>query len=138
MPVKDKYHDLVITALQKEEWQIVSEHYFLPIGKKKSYVDIAADKPIAATKGDEKILVEIKSFVGKSEMVELEKALGQFSLYVVALEIVEPDRELFLAIPEEIYLDLFLDAIIQKVLQRNQIKLFTFDVLNETIVRWIK
>ncbi|MEM6699993.1 MAG: element excision factor XisH family protein [Bacteroidota bacterium] len=135
---KDAYHDIVVRALEKENWDITKEHYFLPIGKKKAYADIAAEKVIAATKGKDKILVEIKSFVGKSEMTDLQKALGQYGLYTVALEDKEPERKLFLAIPRETYEDLFMEPIIQKVLERQGINLLVFDIKKEEIVKWIK
>ncbi len=138
MPVKDKYHDIVVKALEKDGWEVTHDHYFLPVGSRKSYVDVAAEKPISAVKGTEKILVEIKSFIGRSEMTELQKALGQFNLYVVALEDLEPERTLFLAVPDPTYRDLFAEPIIQKVIKRSEVKLLTFDIETETIVQWIK
>lgn len=78
-------------------------------GRKYTYVDIAAEKIFVAEKEGRKIAVEVKSFVGKSDIVELEKALGQFRLYRFALRKKEIERELFLAIPKEVYNELFVN-----------------------------
>jgi len=45
------------------------------------YVDLGAEQLLAAEKRGQKIAVEIKSFVGRSDVDDLEKALGQYLLY---------------------------------------------------------
>lgn len=54
--------------------------------KKKLFVDWSAEKLLAAEKGERKIAVEIKSFVGKSDINDLEDAVGQYVLYETLLE----------------------------------------------------
>ena len=54
-----------------------------------------------------KIAVEIKSFVGRSEVDDLENALGQFVLYQDLLEEKEPERELFLAVRRKAFDGIF-------------------------------
>ena len=44
--------------------------------------------------------MEIKSFVRTSEIKDLEDALGQFVLYAQLLKRYDPDRKLYLAVPE--------------------------------------
>ncbi len=50
----------------------------LQVGIHKMYIDLGAKKLIAAEKGERKIAVEIKSFISKSEINDLENALGQY------------------------------------------------------------
>ncbi len=59
-------------------------------------------------------------------------------MYRIALELKEPDRLLYLAIPENKYLDLFLEPIIQMLFERNQVRLLTFNKTPATIIRWIE
>jgi len=83
----------------------------LKIGKKDLYVDLGAERLLAAEKANEKIAVEIKSFMGRSELDDLEKAVGQYTLYHDVMAESEPDRVLFLAISEDVYVDLFQEPI---------------------------
>jgi len=76
MPAKDIYHDTVKRALIKDGWTITKENLYLPWGGTETYIDIAAEKVFIAEKEGRKIAVEVKSFVGKSNLSELEKAVG--------------------------------------------------------------
>ena len=68
---------------------------------------LRAERLLAAVKAERKIAVEIKSFVGMSEIVELEKAVGQYIVYEDVLSEVECERRLYLAVHEHIYQNLF-------------------------------
>lgn len=99
MPARDALHEKVKAALIKDGWTITADPFFLRWdGSDKLFVDLAAERLIAAEKGAEKIAVEIKTFAGKSKIEDLEKAVGQFIVYQTALDDSEPDRILFLAI----------------------------------------
>jgi Holliday junction resolvase-like predicted endonuclease len=137
MPAKDIYHDTVKRALEKDGWKITKENLPLRWGRKYTCVDIAAEKLFSAEKEGRKIAVEVKSFVGKSDMVELEKALGQFRLYRLALRKKEQDRELFLAIPKEVYNELFLSPDGFELIESEDLRLITFDIEKEAVVQWI-
>ena len=137
MPAKDIYHDTVKTALIKDGWTITQDPLSLRYGKKDFFIDLGAEKLLAAEKGREKIAVEVKSFIGPSEIQDLENALGQFVLYQNALSVLEPDRTLFLAIREAVYVDLFEEAIGKLLLERNLLRLLSFDPDQEVITRWI-
>ena len=60
-----------------------------------------------SVQGETKIAVEIKSFLGPSKISEFYGALGQFITYRLALQIIEPERILYLAIPENLYENFF-------------------------------
>jgi hypothetical protein len=100
------------------------------------YVDLGAERVLAAEKGTRKIAVEIKSFVGASEMHDLEVAVGQYVLYHDILAVVEPDRELFLAVAGEIFRELFEDPIGKVLIDNRRIRLLVFDPHVETIQQW--
>src|SRR5690349_24371337 len=78
-----------------------------------------------------KIAVEVKSFLGKSGITELEKAIGQYVLYRSLLRWEEADRSLFLALPEEAY-NAVLDSVSgEELISGEAIKLVLFDVVEE-------
>ena len=60
---KDIFHDAVKTALVKEGWQITHDPYAFELGEVSFRIDLGAERVIAAERGDEKIAVEIKTFV---------------------------------------------------------------------------
>ena len=66
MPAKDIYHQIVKDALIKDGWTITDDPLKLTIGSRSLYVDLGASKLLAAQKEDQKIAVEIKSFLGAS------------------------------------------------------------------------
>ncbi|MEM1123969.1 MAG: element excision factor XisH family protein [Bacteroidota bacterium] len=103
---KDKYHHTVVEALESDGWTITDDPLYLDIFTTTLEVDLGAERLIAATKGKEKIAIEIKSFIGVSRISDFYKALGQFNYYLTIMEDDEPDRTLFLAIPETAYNDL--------------------------------
>jgi len=79
---------------------------------------------------------EIKSFIGKSSISEFHTAIGQFFNYRVALEEKEPKRQLYLAVPLDIYYSFFELRFIQTVVKRFQIYLIIYDPIGEVIVEW--
>lgn len=103
-----------------------------------AYVDLAAERIIAAEKGDEKIAVEIKSFLGTSWLSDFHTALGQYLDYRVALRQRDPERQLFLAVPIDVYQAFFIRPFVQTVCQEYTITLLTFDPQTEEICAWIK
>ncbi len=137
MPAKDIYHDTVKRALEKDGWTITAENLRLPFGGTDAYVDIAAEKIFIAEKEGRKIAVEVKSFIGKSNLTELEKAVGQFIIYRLAMRRQEPERELFLAVQEKIYNKLFINPDVIELIESENIKIVVFDDAKQELVRWI-
>lgn len=136
MPAKDTYHDLVRTALEKEGWSITHDPYRLMLGKRKGFIDLGAEKLLAAERDGQKIAVEIKSFLRASNLDEFEDALGQFLIYKVALERKEPDRVLYLALPVAAYEDLFDDSFFQDILKRFDVRLIVYSEKQQVILLW--
>src|SRR5258708_2503832 len=99
MSAKDRFHTHVRDALIAEGWVITHDPYRLTIGRRKAFIDLGAEMPLAAEKDGRKIAVEVKSFLGPSELDDLENALGQYGVYRAILKLREPDRILYLAVP---------------------------------------
>jgi XisH protein len=136
---RDKFHFLVRTILENEGWTISHDPYFIRLGKRKGFVDLGAERTIlGAEKEGEKIAVEIKSFLGLSEVDQFEDALGQILLYRPALKKIEPDRILWLALPYDIYSNLFDDSYFQEIAELYELKMIVYDEKNKTIVSWKK
>jgi hypothetical protein len=136
---KDKYHDLVRLALEGEGWTVTHDPYKIKIGRRRGYIDLDAEREvIGAERGNEKIAVEIKSFLGTSDLYEFEDALGQFIIYCLALEEIEPERILYLAIPVKFYERFFDDTFFVRLLKRFSIHLIIYNLTNSQIEKWIK
>lgn len=136
MPAKDLFHDTVKTALERDRWTITDEHLFIQVEDVDFYIDLAADRLLAAERTGQKIAVEIKSFLGASDVTEFHLALGQFLNYRSALRLTEPERTLYLAVPEDVYDEFFRRRFIQRAIEEHQLKLLIFNPEREEIVRW--
>ncbi|CCI18477.1 FdxN element excision controlling factor protein [Microcystis aeruginosa PCC 9807] len=137
MPAKDIFHDCVKHALIKDGWIVTDDPLSLKIGKKDLFIDLAAEKILMAEKGTEKIAVEIKSFIGTSEVEDLKNALGQYVLYEKIIKHQLLDRTLYLAIREKTFNSLFHQEIGQILLEEKTLKLIIFNPDNEVITQWI-
>ncbi|MEZ2276993.1 MAG: XisH family protein [Microcoleus anatoxicus] len=137
MSAKDIFHNTVRSALEKDGWTITHDPLFLqPSQRAKMKIDLGAEKLLSALKGNRRIAVEVKSFVGLSTISEFHTAVGQFLNYRIALEKLEPERVLYLAVPADVYRNFFTDSFIQEVIGRLQIKLLVFVVEKEEIALW--
>jgi hypothetical protein len=136
MPARDRYHNEVRSALVKDGWTITHDPLRLRWGAKDMYVDLGAEQLLAAEKGARRIAVEVKTFGGASEMDDLEKAVGQYVLYHDVLGRVEPDRDLYLAVSEATYLDLFEEPVGRLLIENGRVRLLVFDPQAEVIRRW--
>ena len=134
---KDKFHAHVRKALENDGWIITHDPFKIMIGQRRGYIDLGAEL-IGAEKETEKIAVEIKSFLGLSDLDQFEDALGQFLIYFYALTKREPDRVLFLAVPSLFYEGFFGDPFFVELAGHFQLKIAVFDESEPTIVKWIK
>lgn len=137
MPAKDIFHNIVVTALQKDGWIITDDPLKLKWGLRELFVDLGAKKLIAAQKGETKIAVEIKSFIGKSPINELENALGQYILYRNILEETEKERSIYLAIRRSTYQEIFSEPIGVLAIKKSNLYILVFDEKKEEVIQWI-
>jgi XisH protein len=136
MPARDLDHDHVRRALVNDGWTITHDPLRLRWGVRDLYVDLGAERLLAAQKGAQKIAVEIKSFAGPSMVDDLEKAIGQFTVYHDVLETTEPDRILYLAVSETAYHNAFEDPLGQLLLAKRRAKLLIYSDDTEMISQW--
>ncbi len=130
---KDRFHQVVRIALEKEGWQITADPYEISIDEVDFEIDLASEKLLAATRENQKIAVEIKSFIGSSNISDFHTALGQFLNYRNALAIVEPERQLYLAVRSKVYESFFQRRFVIATVKQYDIKLIVYNVDQETI-----
>lgn len=133
---KDIYHDTVRVALEKDGWTVTDDPLTLKVGKRSTYIDLGAEKLLAAEREGQRIAVEVKSFVSPSLVKDLEQALGQYIMYGQVLKMQNSDRLLYLAIAETVFLDFFSEELPQLMIELNNLKLLIFDPDLEEIVKW--
>ncbi|QLE58235.1 XisH family protein [Nostoc sp. TCL26-01] len=137
MPAKDTYHDAVKNALIKDGWVITFDPYPIKYEEVKLLADLAGEKTISATREGELIVIEIKSFLGRSTMREFETALGQYLIYKTFIYITNPDYKIYLAISKNIHEKFFQQSAIQLILHKYQVLLLVVDINKEEIIEWI-
>jgi hypothetical protein len=137
MAAKDLFHEAVKRALEKEQWVITDDPLKIEIGGTKLEIDLGAEQILAAERAGEKIAVEIKTFLGDSPVTDYHTALGQFLNYRLALELSEPDRILYLAVPVTVHQAFFQREFAQLSVERYQIKRLIYNPIQEVIVQWI-
>ena len=133
---RDLFHDAVRHALEKDGWTITADPLKLEFGTVKALVDLGAEKIIAAERGLQQIAVEIKSFIGPSEINDFHTALGQFLNYRKLLDLTDPTRELFLAIPLETQISFFSTDFPKMMIEDYNVKTLVYDPTAEVIVQW--
>jgi XisH protein. len=137
MSRRDNLHLSLRRTLEKDGWAITDDPLILVLEQTLLKADVGAEKFFAAEKSGRKIAVEIKDFDSPSVISELEKTMGQLQLYQWALEEQEPERQLFLAISQTVYIRHFQKPIFQMAVQRNRINLLVYQPESEAIVEWI-
>jgi hypothetical protein len=91
---------------------------------------------LAAEKETQKIAVEIKSFINPSVVYDFHTALGQYMNYLLGLDIQEPDRLLYLAIPDYAYSQFEKMGLILKAIETYKIRLIVYNTKNTEILSW--
>jgi hypothetical protein len=137
VPAKDQYHDAVKAALIKDGWLILADPYRIQYKDVDLYADLAAERPIAAEREGQKIVVEIKSFVGRSPMTDFHNAVGQYAVYRSLIQATEPTYQLYLAIDDITYENFFTREGIAFIIRTSQIFLLIVDIDQQEIVQWI-
>jgi hypothetical protein len=134
---KDKFHDAVKNALIKEDWTITDDPLFLQFGGVDLYVDLGAEKLIAAQKENQKIAIEVKSFLSYSVISDFHQAVGQVMNYRLILQREDPERVLYLAVPLDVYESFFKLEFTQIAIADYRFKLIVYDIEQEAIALWI-
>lgn len=134
---KDIYHESVKEALLKDDWLISHDPYIIRLGGRDSVeADLGAEKMVQAEKGGRKIVVEVKSFLNRSIIHDFHGAYGQFVFYQKALQKFGHFRDLYLAMPVDVFNELNDKPYFQEFMQ-TELNIIIFDPIEKTIVEWI-
>ena len=134
---RDKFHNEVKQALEKEGWLITDDPLYVKVGQIPIHIDIGAEKLIGAERDGEKIAVEIKTFGRTSFITALHEAVGKYIVYRTVLKYIESDRSLYLAIPDDVYAEYGKEVIVQNVFAEYNFKILLYEPSNQTITSWI-
>ena len=137
MPARDRFHNAVKKGLEKQGWKITDDPLTVSFELGDMYIDLGAEKIIAAERENQKIAVEIKSFFNTSAISEFHTALGQFINYRLALSEQEAERTLYLAVPIDTYTSVFTIRLVQNIIKTYQLKLIAYQPETEDIIEWI-
>jgi hypothetical protein len=137
MPELDIIHNAVKNALIKDGWLITDDPYVIQYRRTVLYADLGAERPIAVERDGQKMVVEVKSFIGISKVQDLKEALGQYDIYRYLLEETAPDRKLYIAISKVAYNTFFTQDVTQLILNKHQLPIIVVDIETEEIMQWI-
>lgn len=124
--------------MEADDWTITDDPFYVKVeGGRGIQIDLGAEKLISAYKGEEKIVVEIKSFTA-SILHSFHQTLGQYLDYQEALKESNIDRELFIALSDEAYEKIEDFPFILRRIKQFDVKLIIIDIEDEIIVEWKK
>lgn len=133
---KDIIHDAVKNALIKDGWTITADPFTIQYEDATVFADLAAERVIAAEKAGNKIIVEIKSFIGPSAMQDFKVALGQYQIYLPFLKELGIEHKLYLAVSDVVYDQFFQRPSIQLLVEWYTLSIVVANVATEEIVKW--
>ncbi len=136
MSRRDTYHPIVKRALIREGWTISHDPYTFFKADPELSTDLGAERTLSAERGTEKIVVEIKSFLDDSQIVELEKALGQYYIYERLLQRYDPERTLYLAVPIHAWRDIFQRQVGRMILEEFNLRLLVYSLSEKEDLLW--
>lgn len=139
MARRDIIHNTVRLALENDDWIITDDPLIVKVeGSRGIEIDLGAEKFIAAEKADKKIAVEIKSFASTSILNSFHQVLGQFLDYQDALGEAEIERELFVAVSQDIYKRIEEFPFIMRQIEKYHVNIVVVNIVNQEIVSWKK
>jgi hypothetical protein len=134
---RDLYHQNVKNALSKDGWLITADPLTYKVGTVQIQIDLGAERMIAAERGDTKIAIEIKTFLGLSFITPLYEAVGKYIVYRNVIALDEPERVLYLAVPELIYERFLVEIAIQRTVKFEHINLVIYNPTTQIITEWV-
>jgi len=137
MSRRDLYHEIVRKALIREGWTITHDPYIIDSDPKLA-VDMGAERIIAAEREQNRIAVEIKSFVRASQVVDLHDAVGQYAIYDIFLRKQEPERLLYLAVPIHAFENILSREVGQVIVSTLKINLLVYSLSEKEPLIWKK
>ncbi len=133
---RDRFHSAVRRALEKGGWTVTADPYLVRFDRTTVEIDLAAEQFLTAERAKRKIAVEVKSFLGPSRIYDFHLALGQFLTYRMAIGHHDPERLLYLAVPVDVYEQVFGGPMVRRIIRQYQVRLLVFDPIREEITAW--
>lgn len=127
MQAKDVIHNAVKEALIKDGWTITADPFTIKYEDATVFADLAAERAVAAEKAGQKIIVEIKSFIGQSAIQDFKEALGQYQTYLPFLIELGLEHKLYLAISDVVYAQFFQRPSIRLLVKWHTLPLIVVD-----------
>lgn len=141
MPVRDKFHEAVKNGLQRDGWTITADTLYLEFGGVDMYVDLAAEKMIAAEKEGHKIAGRGQELRGTLAHLRVPHcpycpwAVHQLSYRTPGARTRPP---VVPGSPRRHLLVFFTLPFTQTVIVQQQLKALVYDVEQEVIVKWLE
>lgn len=137
---KDLIHEAVKRALINDGWDVTHDPFKIELidDDRALEADLGAEKMLAANKGKDKIVVEIKTFGGSSILYKFHEALGQFIDYRDAIEEAGLDRVLYIAVSINTYAEMMEINFIKRRISKYLLKFVIIDIEDQKVERWIK
>ncbi|GCL35477.1 MULTISPECIES: XisH family protein [Sphaerospermopsis] len=136
MSARDTYHEAIKNALIKDGWMIIRDPYTIKYEEIQLFADLLADRTLEIERNGQQIIVEVKSFISRSPMRELETALGQYIIYRTLLKVILPEAKIYLGVSRGIYKSFFLQKAISFIIEENGLRLIVVDLNKEEIIQW--
>lgn len=126
--------DLVLPNLQesliKDGWTLRAKAPTIRTKGKYYLTDVAAEKE------GQKIIVEVKSWLSTSFNPDWFGAFGQYLTYQEVILAERLNYKLYLAVPENIYNQHFINPFIQSMVTKYSMNLLIFDLNTNTVAAW--
>jgi XisH protein len=133
---RDLFHQAVRHALENDGWKITKDPFSFRYGETSFEIDLATERLIAAERKDQRIAVEVKSFIQPSASNEFHASLGQYLAYHFALAQHDPTRTLYLAVPRDTYHTFFQRRFNQEIVALHKIRILVYNQFTEVIEAW--
>ncbi len=131
----DVCHEQIVRALEKDGWQVDERPRRLNLKDRVVYIDIQAMRQVNGSR-QQILLAEVKCFPDRDSTTrELYIAFGQYIIYKAMLAELDIATPLYLALPGEVYNQLF-DSTVQRAVRDNHVKLVIVNLDTETVSQW--
>ncbi|MBP5975237.1 fatty-acid oxidation protein subunit alpha [Brasilonema sp. CT11] len=138
MPAKDIYHNTVKNALMKDGWTITHDPLRIRLARGRNlFVDLGAERLLAAERGKEKIAVEVTRYAQIQNSKYALRARYAFAFGVRFAHTKFKIEDLYLAVSENTGRTVFEEEAGQTLIDDGIIRLVTFNPSHEVIIRWI-
>ena len=133
----DAIKPAVVAALLKDGWTVTHDPFTLDYEDITVLVDLAGERLLAAERGVERIAVEVKTFRASSPVRDFRDALGQYDIYRMILEDLQPERKLYVAVSEAGYERVFTLQAVARFMAKRPMPVVVVRPEAEEVVRWI-